>query len=60
MTYVCWNIHQRGRQSQCEEVNITAVCNEQGQWDSNIDDICAEPIIDIVPELMYKINLISV
>ena len=38
MTYICWSVHQRGR---CEEVNITAVCNKQGQWDPSIDDICA-------------------
>ena len=37
--YVCWSVHQRGR---CEEVNITAVCNKQGQWDPSTDDICAE------------------
>ena len=43
MTYVCWNIHQRGHQSQCEEVNVTAVCNKQGHWEPNADDICAKP-----------------
>ena len=43
MTYVCWNIHQRGHQSQCQEVNVTAVCNKQGHWEPDTDHICAEP-----------------
>ena len=39
VTYVCWNVHQRGR---CDDVNVTAVCNKQGYWEPNTDDICAE------------------
>ena len=39
MTYVCWNIHQRGRY---DEVNVTAICNEQGYWEPSTDDICTE------------------
>ena len=37
--YICWNVHQ----SQCGEVNVTAVCNEHGYWEPSTDDICAEP-----------------
>ena len=40
--YVCWSVHQRGR---CEEVNVTAICNKQGQWDPSTDDICAESTV---------------
>ena len=42
VTYVCWNVHQRGR---CDEDNVTctAVCNKQGHWEPSTDDICAEP-----------------
>ena len=44
MTYVCWNIHHgAGPQSQCKEVNVTTVCNNQGYWEPSTDDICAEP-----------------
>ena len=44
MTYVCWNIHHGvGPQSQCKEVNMTAVCNKQGYWEPSTDDICTEP-----------------
>ena len=41
--YICWNVHRRGHQSQCEKVNMTAVCNEHGYWEPSTDDICAEP-----------------
>ena len=40
MVYVCWTNHKRG---QCEEVNVTAVCNKQGHWEPSTEDICAEP-----------------
>ena len=38
--YICWNIQQR---VQCEEVNVTIVCNNEGYWEPSTDDICAEP-----------------
>ena len=40
VVYVCWTNHKRG---QCEEVNVTAVCNRQGHWEPSSEDICAEP-----------------
>ena len=40
MVYVCWLIH---RGPQCEEMNVTAVCNKQGHWEPSTEDICAEP-----------------
>ena len=41
--YTCWNIYRSGYQSQCEEVNVTAVCNKQGYWEPSTEDICGEP-----------------
>ena len=41
--YTYWNIYRSGHQSQCEEVNVTAVCNKQGYWEPSIEDICGEP-----------------
>ena len=38
MVYVCWLIHR----GQCEEVNVTSVCNKQGHWEPSTEDICAE------------------
>ena len=48
LMYVCWKIHQRGR---CEEVNITAVCNQQGHWEPSTDKICAESTGDLLLNL---------
>ena len=39
VTYVCWEVHQEWNTSVCAEINTTAVCNRNGDWelDSDLD-----------------------
>ena len=39
MIYVFQNVYQIDHQSVCTEVNVTAVCNQDGQWESSSVDI---------------------
>ena len=38
--YVCWNVHQEENISLCTEIDTTAVCNQQGNWEPTADDMC--------------------
>ena len=40
MTYVCWSVHQEDNISLCTEINTTAVCNKNGNWEPDSQDIC--------------------
>ena len=40
VTYVCWTVHETRPQCMCNEMNATAVCNDDGNWEPNSEDIC--------------------
>ena len=42
VTYVLQSRHQLGHQSVCTEVNVTAVCNREGKWETLGDNTCSE------------------
>ena len=44
VTFVCWTIHETMHQSMCKETNISAICNANGNWERNLETICAEPL----------------
>ena len=45
VTYVCWTVHETRHMHQCmcNEMNATAVCNDDGNWKPNSEDICTPP-----------------
>ena len=42
VTFVCQSVFQFGHQSLCRQINITAVCNKEGDWEPVLDDTCVE------------------
>lgn len=40
VTYVCWTVHETRHHCMCNEMNATAVCNDDGNWEPNAEDIC--------------------
>ena len=38
MTYVCWS---EDNISLCTEINTTAVCNNNGNWEPDSQDMCS-------------------
>ena len=40
VTYVFQTSNKIGRHPVCANVNFTAVCNEEGQWEPGSDDTC--------------------
>ena len=40
VTYVFQTYNKIGRHSVCADVNFTAVCNKDGQWEPDPDDTC--------------------
>ena len=40
MTYVCWTVYQEENISLCTEINSTAVCNNNGNWEPDSQDTC--------------------
>ena len=44
VTFVFQNVYQIDRQSVCAEVNVTAICNQDGQWEPiSVDtNFCAD------------------
>ena len=43
VTYICWNAQQTQYQPVLKQTNVTAVCNAEGIWEPDSDNICAEP-----------------
>ena len=41
VTYVCWSVHQMENISLCTEINTTAVCNKNGNWEPDSQDMCS-------------------
>ena len=41
MTYICWTILQEGNSSLYTEINTTAVCNKNGNWELDSQDMCS-------------------
>ena len=41
VTYACWNIYQDDNTSVCTEINTTAVCNKNGNWEPASQDLCS-------------------
>ena len=39
--YVCWNVYQEENTSLCTEINTTAVCNKDGNWGPDSQDMCS-------------------
>ena len=39
VTYVCWMVHQEENISLCTEINTTAVCNMDGNWEPTSQDL---------------------
>ena len=45
ITYVCWTVHET--RHQCMTLcNATAVCNADGNWEPNTEDICTSESSD--------------
>ena len=42
VTCVCWTLTEAEHQPICKEMNITAVCSAEGNWEPNLETICAE------------------
>ena len=40
VTYVCWIVHQEENISLCTEINTTAVCSKDGNWEPDSQDMC--------------------
>ena len=40
MSYVCWTVYQEENTSLCIEINTTAVCNNNGNWEPDSQDMC--------------------
>ena len=41
MTYVCWSVHHEENISLCTEINTTAICNKNGNWEPDSQDMCS-------------------
>ena len=41
VSYVCWNIYQEENTSLCTEINTTAACNNNGNWELDSQDRCS-------------------
>ena len=41
VTYVCWTIYQEANISLSTEINTTAVCNKNGNWEPVSLDMCS-------------------
>ena len=41
VSYVCWNIYQEEDTSLCTDINTTAVCNNNGNWEPDSQDRCS-------------------
>ena len=39
---MCQSTLQFWHQSLCRQINITAVCNKEGDWEPTLDDTCVE------------------
>ena len=40
MTYLCWSVHHEENISPCTEINTTAVCNNNGSWEPDSQNMC--------------------
>ena len=58
--FVFENVYQIDRQSVCTEVNVTAVCNQDGHWESSSVDIkFCEEMTGIIISVVYLFFLNS-
>ena len=59
-TFVCRNTFLVGQQSLCKEVNITAVCSNEGNWEPISDDICSTELSGTIKLNCYKMYTIII
>ena len=44
VTIVCWTVSEAEHQLICKEMNATAICSAEGNWEPNLETICAEQL----------------
>ena len=57
VTYMCWSVHHEENISLCTEIITTAVCNKNGSWEPDFQNMCGSVFSGKKTALTLKMQL---